>query len=311
MLEDLGLGLDDALFGPEALEMDGAHGRDDGDVGRDPRAQVGDLTAPVGPHLGDEHVGALGQVLVDGARQSRPVVEARGARHHRPGAAEQVGDVALGARLAVRAGDGDDRGPNLVQPRRGARHVPAGEEPFGGDRERTGQVDQGGDGERGGGRGERALTPERPPHERGGFERRPHGGQGAQAPGPRQGRGATPQREAHGAERHDDGRGERTGRESRGQHHTRRRHDQRGDVGRRRGPPAQGEARHGVDGVVLALRHAQPTQSTEHDAERAPADHEPVQDVARGAHGADHAGRRAAARSIAARNGAGAVHGMR
>ena len=75
-LEDLGLGLDDPILGPEPLEVHGPDGRDHGDVGRAPPAQVGDLPGAVGTHLGHEHLGAIGQVLVDGPGQSGPVVEA-------------------------------------------------------------------------------------------------------------------------------------------------------------------------------------------------------------------------------------------
>ena len=58
------------------------------DVGRAPAAELGDLARPVGAHLGDEHLGAVGQVLVDRPGQPGPVVEAGGRGDHRPGRAE-------------------------------------------------------------------------------------------------------------------------------------------------------------------------------------------------------------------------------
>ena len=70
-VEDLGFGLDHAIHRSEALEMHRSDGGDHGDVGLDPRAQLGDLTAPVGPHLGHEDVGALGEVLVHARAPTR------------------------------------------------------------------------------------------------------------------------------------------------------------------------------------------------------------------------------------------------
>ncbi len=74
-------------------------------VGREQRAQLADLPRPVGAHLGDEHLCAVHQVVVDRAGQAEPVVEARRRGDHRPARRQQVGDVALGRGLAVRAGD--------------------------------------------------------------------------------------------------------------------------------------------------------------------------------------------------------------
>ena len=70
------------VLGPEPLQVHGADGGDHGDVGADPRAQVGDLARAVGAHLGHEDLGAVGQVLVHGPGQPGPVVEAGRAGHH-------------------------------------------------------------------------------------------------------------------------------------------------------------------------------------------------------------------------------------
>ena len=72
------------VLGPEALEVDRTDGGDDRDVGRAPSTELGDLTRAVGAHLGDEHLGAVGKVLVDRAGQPGPVVEAGRGGHHRP-----------------------------------------------------------------------------------------------------------------------------------------------------------------------------------------------------------------------------------
>ncbi len=114
------LACDDAVLGAEALEVHRADGGDHRHVGTDPRAQLGDLPAPVGPHLRHEDLGPVGQVLVDGPGQPGPVVEAGGAGHHRTGPAHQVGDVSLGARLPERAGDGDHLGCHPPQTSRRA-----------------------------------------------------------------------------------------------------------------------------------------------------------------------------------------------
>ena len=90
-LEDLGLGLEHAVLGPEALQVHGPDGGDHRDVGADPRAQLGDLPRAVGAHLGHEDLGSLGQVLVDRPGQPGAVVEAGGTGHHRTCAPDQDG----------------------------------------------------------------------------------------------------------------------------------------------------------------------------------------------------------------------------
>ena len=90
-LGDLGLRLDDRVLGAEPLEVHGADRGDDRDVRRAPAAQVGDLAGPVGAHLGDEDLGAVDEVLVDGPGEPGAVVEDAGRGHDRPGARRAAG----------------------------------------------------------------------------------------------------------------------------------------------------------------------------------------------------------------------------
>ena len=108
--EDLRLGLGDRRLVLHPLEVDGADGGDRRDRRLHPLAQLGDLARSVGAHLGDEHLGARGEVLVDGAGEAGRVVEAGRRRQHRAARLDEVGDVPLRRRLAVAAGDGDDGG---------------------------------------------------------------------------------------------------------------------------------------------------------------------------------------------------------
>ena len=84
-------------------------------LGPHPLAHRADLARPVGAHLGHEHLGARRQVLVERAGQAAGVVEAGRAGQHRALPGDEVADVELRGRLAVRAGDGDGDGRRRPQ----------------------------------------------------------------------------------------------------------------------------------------------------------------------------------------------------
>ncbi len=85
--------------------MDRTDGGDHGDLWRTPRRQLAYLPRAVGAHLGDKDPRPLGQVLVDRARQTRAIIETARRCDDSHGRAEQGGEVVLGGRLAVRAGN--------------------------------------------------------------------------------------------------------------------------------------------------------------------------------------------------------------
>ena len=78
-------------------------------------AQRADLAFGVHAHLGDEDLGAGLEVLVD--RRARPsrLLKLAGLRDDDVAVAEQVADVLLRRRLAVRARDGDDARSHLLE----------------------------------------------------------------------------------------------------------------------------------------------------------------------------------------------------
>ena len=188
--------------------MDRPDGGDHGDVRRAPSAQLGDLTGPVGAHLGDEHLGTVGQVLVDRPGQAGAVVEAGRGGHHRPGGAHQVGDVALGRGLAVGAGDAHHRRMDPGQAGAGLVDEAVRQSALDRGGDQAGHVHQEGDGHRGQGGDRGRRSEHRADGHQHQLERRPHQGQGPQAPGPGQRRGPAPQREADGPGRHPRGGGQ-------------------------------------------------------------------------------------------------------
>ncbi len=120
---DLRLGLERALQAPETLEMGGADGGDDRDLGAQPCAELRDLPTPVGAHLGHEHLRARREVLVDGARQPGAVVEAARAGDDAALPGQEMGDVILRRRLPVRAGDPHHERLDASEHARRAPHV--------------------------------------------------------------------------------------------------------------------------------------------------------------------------------------------
>ncbi len=137
-VDDLALGLRDGLLRAELPEVRLAHVEDQGDVRWRDRAGGAQVADVAGPHLQDQEVGA-GPGAQHGERQAELVVEGPERRHGGAAGGQHLGEQVLGARLALRAGEGDDAqracrvasagGPASGPPGRAARPGRAGPGP--------------------------------------------------------------------------------------------------------------------------------------------------------------------------------------
>ena len=106
-LDDLALGLRDRLARAELADVGGADVEHGGDLRRRDLAQVGDVPDPPGAHL-DHEVAGLGVGGQHGQWDAELVVVVAAVATVGPAPAEHLGQVVLGAGLALRAGQGED-----------------------------------------------------------------------------------------------------------------------------------------------------------------------------------------------------------
>ena len=113
-MQDLGLGLDDRVEGPEQLEVHGPDVRDRGHVGLGDVAELGDLAHPPHRHLHDEQSRSRAAPPSIASGMPISVLKFSGLAWTRP-RQDRPADV-LDRGLAGRAGDADQRAAELAPP---------------------------------------------------------------------------------------------------------------------------------------------------------------------------------------------------
>ncbi len=256
--QNLRLRRHDPLDGAEPLEMDRPDRGDDGDVGRDPGAELGDLARAVGAHLRHEHVDAAGEVLVDRPGQAETVVERGRAGQHPSPSPHQVGDVALGAGLPVGAGDRHHGGARARQLGGRLGDPAVARPPLHRPQQRQGQVGETRQQHHPeGGHGHRSRHPHRGEDDQ--AHRRPRR-QAPQTRCPGQLRRAPAEAQPGGSGSHGDRRGQCRGRIPGARHRSPHRHPGQGQRPGVDTPPPPGETAHRARQVMLTLGHPQPAQ---------------------------------------------------